>query len=135
MAWMNDNYLYYAGYKSGHKANRFEERQLGLVTIKRDRYVARESANGILRSRLLTITGTSLAINAEVAGELRAQVTELNGTPLAGFAFADCKPVHGGQLDAPLVWKKPLNEISGKTVRLEFFLQGARLYAFMAKQK
>ena len=36
-------YLYYAGYAHGHKVNRFEERQIGLVTMKRDRYVARRA--------------------------------------------------------------------------------------------
>lgn len=130
---VNDEvYLYYGGYKNGHKANRFEERQLGLVTMKRDRYVARESDNGVLRTRPLTMACAALAVNAEVAGELRAQITDPEGKPLAGFAFADCNPVHGDRLDAPLAWKKPLSEIAGKTVRIEYALRKARLYAFTA---
>ena len=32
-------YLYYGGYKWGHKHNRFAERQIGLVKMPRDRYV------------------------------------------------------------------------------------------------
>ena len=36
-------YLYYAGYRWGHKLNRSQDRQIGLVKLRRDRYVARHA--------------------------------------------------------------------------------------------
>ncbi|MBN1853179.1 MAG: hypothetical protein JW829_10665 [Pirellulales bacterium] len=52
-AWMDyqlpvgdEVYIYYGGYKNGHKVNRFEERQIGLVRIPRDRYVSRDAEAG-----------------------------------------------------------------------------------------
>jgi hypothetical protein len=127
-------YLYYGGYKQGHKVNRFEERQVGLVRMKRDRYVAREAEgdDGSLRTPPLILQGKQLTLNVEPAGggEVRAQLTRADDQPIKGFSFDDCQPITTDAVAAPLRWKAALSELSDKTVRLEFSLKRARLYAF-----
>jgi hypothetical protein len=125
-------YLYYGGYARGHKVNRFEERQIGLLKIKRDRYVARVAgdAPGVLRTVAFTSNGGGLSVNADASkGSLQAQVVDENGNVLKGYAYADCAPVSTDALDAPLQWKGKSDALKGKTIRLEFALRNARLFA------
>lgn len=133
-------YLYYAGYKQGHKVNRFSERQIGLVTMPRDRYVARrgeKDAPGMLGTvplRLPDTPGLALWVNADAAGgRLRAQVWDGNGegAVLPGFSFDDCEPVCADGLRLPVRWRgSRLASLAGRTVRIEFELAGASLFAF-----
>jgi hypothetical protein len=139
MSWMDcqvpvgdEVYLYYGGYARGHKVERFAERQIGLVRIRRDRYVAREAgaAPGTLRTPPVLLDDDSLTLNVDAAhGEAAAQVTDPDGKPLPGFRFEDCRPIRADALDAPIHWKHPLRRLRGKPVRLEVRLQNARLYA------
>jgi hypothetical protein len=125
-------YLYYGGYARGHKVERFTERQLGLVRIRRDRYVAREAGEqaGLLRTPLLRVAGSALTVNADAkGGELRARLLDGSGKPVPGFAFADCRAITTDSLAAPLRWKKPVSALQGRSVRLEFSLRRARLFA------
>lgn len=125
-------FLYYGGYKSGHKVNRFEERQIGLVKMKRDRYVAREAgaSGGSFRTPLVKLDAAEITLNLEApAGEITVQILDERGKPLRGFSRKDCRPVTGDSLAGPVRWKRPLSSLRGKPVRLEFFLKAARLYA------
>ena len=138
-AWMDSQlivgdevYIYYGGYKNGHKANRFEERQIGLVRISRDRYVAREAgdAQGTLRMPLVILDGARMTVNAKADGELRVRLLDEAAKPLAGFDFADCTPICGDSVAHPVKWNGAPDLPRGKPVRLEFLLQKAQLYGF-----
>jgi hypothetical protein len=125
-------YVYYGGYARGHKVERFTERQIGLVRLPRDRYVAWEAgaAEGTLRTPLLTLAGGGLSLNVDASGgEVRAQVVGREGRPVPGFAFADGKPLTRDALAAPLEWKRPVSALKGTPVRLELALRRARLFA------
>ncbi len=126
-------YLYYAGYKRGHKVNRFEERQIGLITMPRDRYVAREAAAepGFLRTPLLSLCGKKLSANADAShGELKVQICDANNKPIKGFAAKDFRAVTTDAVNVPLRWKRSLSELNGKPVRLEFLMKNTRLFSF-----
>ena len=122
-------YLYYGGYKWGHKHNRFDERQIGLVKMSCDRYVAREAGQqpGTLRTRLLLLQGESLSINAAVDGELKLRLLDAHAEPLPGF---DWVTLQGDRIDHPLVFRGKLSSLAGRPVRLEFKLRDARLFGF-----
>jgi hypothetical protein len=139
MAWMDyqlavkdEVYIYYGGYARGHKVERFKERQIGLVRIKRDRYVAREAQGaGTLRTRPLKIAGGAIALNADATGgEIRVQILDDRGNPIRGFRFADCSPIESDEVSAPLRWKRRLADLDGKAVQLEFSLRRAKLFGF-----
>lgn len=122
-------YLYYGGYKWGHKHNRFEERQIGLVKMRRDRYVAREvgTQGGSLRTTLLVLPAARLTVNANVAGELKLRLLDEAGRPLPGF---DWVSLRGDRLDHAVVFQRPLNSLARQPVRLEFQLKRAQLFGF-----
>lgn len=126
-------YLYYGGYARGHKVNRFEERQIGLVTITRDRYVARraQAERGILRTPPLRLDGGGMTLNVDSrGGSVRARCLDAGGAPIPGFGFEDCAAISTDSIDAPLAWKHPLTELRGKDFALEFELARASLYGF-----
>jgi len=126
-------FVYYTGYRWGHKYRRSEDRQVGLVRMRRDRYVAREAADqpGVLTTRPLTLNVDGLTLNLDAAhGEARVQVCDVAGKPLPGFTFAECRPIAEDSLAAAVVWSHKLSELRGQTVRLQFSLRQAKLFAF-----
>lgn len=139
-------FLYYGGYARGHKVARFEERQIGLVKMRRDRYVAREAgpSRGLLRTPPVTLDAGSLTLNASVRGELRVRIVGTDGKPVPGFDWEDAEPIRGDSLAHPVRWKgtRPgpagaagpakvtgLAGLAGRPVRLEFSLRDASIYA------
>ena len=128
----DDVYLYYGGYARGHKVNRFEERQIGLTRMKRDRYVARVAGAtpGVLRTVPFTFTGNSFTVNADAsAGSIRAQVLDEAGRPVRGFSYDDCAPIATDSLDASVTWKGQTDTLQGKTIQLELAMENTRLFA------
>jgi hypothetical protein len=123
-------YLYYGGYQWGHKHNRFAERQIGLVRMKRDRYVAREAGSdgGTLLTPPVILAGTRMTVNARVNGEIRARLLDLAGKPIPGFDGG--MPLRGDRLSHPVDWKASLAAVAGKPVRIEFTVRDAQLFGF-----
>jgi hypothetical protein len=124
--------VYYGGYARGHKVERFTERQIGLVRLRRDRYVAWEAGDeeASLRTPLLTLEGKGLGLNVDAGkGCVRGQLTDPLGKPLPGFTFCDCEPITRDALAAPLAWRKPVAGLAGRPIRLELRLRRARLFA------
>lgn len=131
-------YLYYGGYKQGHKTNRFEERQIGLVRMPLDRYVARRSTGdrpGMLTTVPIRLDDTPgvLRVNADAAdGSLRVRVRDAeSGKAFPGLGFADCVPVTTDGLHQVVRWREAtIAGVAGQPVRLEFELASASLFAF-----
>jgi hypothetical protein len=124
MAWIGSSvavgdelYLYYAGYRWGHKYRHSVDRQFGVVKIPRDRFVAREAGEqaGTLTTRPFTLDAQSLTLNVAARdGEVRVQVTTMEGEPIPGFRFQP----------------QSLATLRGRPIRLEFSLRSAQLFAF-----
>jgi hypothetical protein len=125
-------YIYYAGYKNGHKMNRFEERQIGLVRMLRDRYVSRDADGdgGTLLTQPVILDGMKMTVNARVDGEMRVRLLDVEGKPIPGFDAADCKPIHGNGVALSVEWNKPMSDVKGKPVRIELQMNNAQLYGF-----
>jgi hypothetical protein len=140
MAWVGSSvpvgdelYLYYAGYRWGHKYRHSVDRQFGLVKMPRDRYVARQAGEqpGVLKTRLVRLDAQTMRLNVAAAdGEVRVQASDADGQPIAGFRYEDCRPIAVDSLAAAVEWKKPLSALRDQPVRLEFSLRKARLFAF-----
>jgi hypothetical protein len=134
-------YLYYAGYKQGHKANRFLERQIGLVKMPLDRYIALKPQSG-KTGRLRTIPllikrAQGLIVNTDAAkGSLRVQIRDAQNNVIDGLRFDDCTKVTGDGIGLPVFWgdenktKTKLAQLEGKPIKLEFELNDASLYTF-----
>lgn len=130
-------YIYYGGYKQGHKINRYTERQIGLAKLRRDGYVSR-GAEGPDPGRLLTPLllppnrPRRLTLNAGAArGEIRAQVRNHWRKVVPGFSYADCAPLRGDGLAQEVNWAgRNLAALDAEPFHLEFRIRDARLYAF-----
>jgi hypothetical protein len=139
MAWIGSSvavedemYLYYAGYRWGHKYHHSVDRQIGLVKVPRDRFVARQAGEqeGTIVMPVVVLEAERLTLNVDAeGGEVRVQVTDAAGEPIPGFRFADCRPVVSDGLDAPVEWTGRLASLAGRPVRLEVRLKQAQLFA------
>jgi len=144
MAWMDyqlpvgdEVYIYYGGYAHGHKVERFKERQIGLVRIKRDRYAALHAGAepGFVRTKLLEPRGERLTLNVDSSrGGVRVQVVGEGGKVLPGFGFADCTPIKVDSVRAPVKWKGSFGELKGKKVRLEIRMREASVFALTVEE-
>jgi hypothetical protein len=125
----DETYLYYSGYARGHKVDRYNERQMGLARMPRDRYVAREADinMGRLITKPLILNGSSITVNAYVVGEMRVRLLDIEGRPLKGFDWVN---ISGDAVDHPVKWNLDLKSLEEKAVKIEFQLQDAQLYSF-----
>lgn len=143
MAWIGsvvpmdeEIYLYYAGYRWGHKYRHSVDRQLGLVKTRQDRFVVRQAGApaGTIVTRVLQLNADSLSLNVDAqGGEVRVQITDPSGTAVPGFSFTDCRPITTDSLATTVAWSQQLGLVKGRPIRLEFSLQHARLFAFELK--
>ena len=133
-------YLYYGGYKQGHKVNRFQERQIGLVRMPLDRYVARrtKSKPGSLRTTPIQLekNTSTLQVNANAQhGFLRVQICRPGeNAPIHDFEFDHCTPIQSDGLHQNVQWRKRnIASLAGTAVVLEFNAVDADLFAFEFK--
>ena len=151
--------FYYAGarYHHGIKDNPPEKRQIriGLGWVPLDRLMglqSRERLNGkgALLTRPFVVEGDELFINAEVQGELRAEIVDTTarqfdtGTKVHmghyissaerkfdGFRREDCEVVRGDSLAHRVRWKgQSLAQFRGKAIRLRLVFKDATIWAF-----
>jgi hypothetical protein len=108
-----------------------------LATLPRDRYVARVAAEekGTMVTPAIELTGgvARMTVNACVndKGELRIRALDENGSPLAGFDFADCIAIRGDNVAHAVRWTGgDAERLSGRPVRFESSLRNAAIYGF-----
>ena len=106
-----------------------------LHTLRKDgfSYLASTGAWAQIVSKPLVLNAPSLSVNAAVPqGELRYQITDVEGRPVAGLTFDECVPlVDADSTTSPLRWKQAdLAKVLGRPIRLEAKWLNGRLYAF-----
>jgi hypothetical protein len=132
--------LYYGGYKRGHKVEAKSERQIGLATLPRDRFVSRDAAPGeagYLKTVPLYLADGKekvLVLNAscKAEGGIRVQVRDNRGRIMPGYSFKECTALAGDGFEMPVRWngKQDLSDLTAYTIHLEFEIRGASLFAF-----
>jgi hypothetical protein len=89
---------------------------------------------GELVTKPLTFTGKELEINYRTgaAGSVRIEIQDSAGTPLAGFAAADCTEIIGDEIERVVAWKAgpDVGSLAGRPVRLRFVLADADVFSF-----
>ncbi len=127
-------YLYYGGYRWGHKYKPTLDRQLGLVKLPRDRYVARKAycEVGKLWTPPVVLNAGDMALNLDTThGWIDLRVLDTLGSELTR-----CERLSGiNQLDAKVVCEQPLSTFLGQPIQLEFSMQNASLYALYMEQE
>ena len=112
---------YYTG--PGSRVRRFAFRTDGFVS-------AQAKSTGELTTRPIVFQGTSLRVNLASRGDTRFELQEENGTPIPGFALADCEPMKLDEIDAPVRWRGgSLAKLQDRPIRLRAILKDADWYA------
>ena len=71
-------------------------------------------------------------MNADVRGELRAELLDSEGRALAGYSAEDCVPIRTDGIRQMIRWEGAfkLDSLPDRAVRLRFLMREADLYAF-----
>lgn len=89
---------------------------------------------GELVTKPLRFDGRALEINysTSAAGGIRVEIQNAGGSPIGGFALADCREIIGDQIARDVVWngRSDVSALRDKPVRLRFVLKDADLYSF-----
>jgi hypothetical protein len=110
--------------------------QIRRYTIRIDGFVSARApfSGGELVTKPLTFAGNRLTLNfsTSAAGGVRIELQQPDGTPIPGFALADCQEVFGDELQRTVSWTggSDLGKVSGQAVRLRFALRDADLFSF-----
>ena len=137
-------YQYYAAYDFTHGGwdGLTEKRPRGAICAVRQRldgFVSLDAdpAGGSFITPALVFSGRRLELNldASATGEIRVELQDANGQPLAGHSFADSDPVYRNDTAAVVTWqgKSDVSALAGQTVRVAFRMQAVRFYAFQFK--
>ena len=107
----------------------------GLATLRRDGFASMDAgaAGGTLTTRPVRFSGKHLFVNVDAPeGELRVEVLDAEGQPIAPFTRENCTPVSADKTLEPVQWQDvdDLSALAGKAVHFRFHLRNGRLYAF-----
>ena len=139
-------HFYVSGRQGEPGTNRPGVCSTGLATLRRDGFASMDrrrddrrprvtSRSGIqggyLTTRTMTFSGAHLFVNADVEGELRVEVLDEHGQPIAPFTRENCVPLRANQTRAAIGWTQgAFGQLAGRRVKLRFWLDEGRLYAF-----
>ena len=130
-----DFVLPYSGFRYPHKYPRGDwEYYIGYAVWPKGRIVALE-AEGLGEFSMVGIVppGNRLRINAVTkrTSSIRVAVCGMNGEPLPGRSFDDCKPIIGDQYQTLVTWgeHEDMGVEPGEPVVLKFKLNQARIFA------
>jgi len=127
-------WMYYVGSDTPHNVMPWNM-AIGLAKLRLDGFVSLDagSQGGIVVTKPLTFKGRHLWVNTNASsGTLLAEILDEYGTPLPGFTKEECEPVTADSVNHCVRWKhcSDVSSLEGKVVRLKFFLNNVKLYAF-----
>lgn len=107
----------------------------GVAVLRRDGFARMEATGGgkSLTTRPVRFLGKHLFVNVDAAaGELRAEVLDGEGCPIAPFTRENCHPVRVNKTLQQVTWDgaADLASLTGRPVRFRFHLSDGSLYAF-----
>jgi len=117
----------------GDTKGRSKPRIYSRVIQRLDGFVSLDAGRttGTAVTRTFTFEGNKLTLNVAAAGKLLVEIQDEKGSAIAGFSMADCDPIQTDSIRHVVSWKgnNNLTQLTGKSVRLKFQMQDARLFA------
>lgn len=133
-------WFYYAGHDGGHDS---PERRaaIGLATCQQERLIGLQGpqGGGVVVTRLIRWPGGDLLINAAASSDenkkLSVRVSDEIRNPLDGFDHSQCITSPHGAVQTRITWQngRSMQELAGRVVRLEIFLQNYDLFTIRAE--
>ena len=108
---------------------------IGLATLRLDGFASMNASfdGGSVTTRPFLLAGDELRVNVKSDyGKLVAELLDLEGKAIPGFASGDCVEILKDAVSAPINWRgeQDLRKVRGKPVSIRFSLENARLYAY-----
>lgn len=131
----NEWWIYYSGWDGPHGITE-RTGAIGLAKVRKEGFVSLRGPHGggVVCTRQLIWPGGELVVNADASqGLLRVRVSDRRRRPIEGFDYDACLDFQGDQVAHHVAWNnRKLDELTGQTIRLEFYLRDADLYTFRA---
>jgi hypothetical protein len=136
-------WIYYTGFQGD--ANKvggnwlqngmYDRGATGVALLRRDGFASLDAGAepATLTTRPVTFSGSRVFVNAATAaGELRVEILDEAGGPLAPFTLENCRPIRADSTLEPVAWSgaQDASALRGKPVRFRFTLRDGSLYAF-----
>jgi hypothetical protein len=138
-------WIYYTGFQGD--SNRlsgdwlqngmYDRGATGVAWLRRDGFASLDAGAepATLTTRPVTFSGSRVFVNAATAaaaGELRVEILNEAGEPLAPFTLENCRPIRADSTLEPVAWSgaEDVSALRGKPVRFRFTLRHGSLYAF-----
>ena len=131
--------LYYTGH-DGYHNEKGRVGAVGMLTFGKERLVSitsdREGKESYVVTRPMIWPGGDLLVNADASkGYMKFRITDLYRKPYTGFEYTDSEPLNKDSIRHKVTWKSAdMKDLKGKTVRLEFIMKNADLFAFVAQE-
>ena len=112
---------------------------LRRYTLRIDGFVSVSASmnGGEMITKPIIFDGKELNLNfsSSAAGKILVEIQDLNGNTLENYSLDECAPVFGDSIERKVTWEygSDLSELSGKPVRIKFFIKDADLYSFSFK--
>jgi hypothetical protein len=137
----DEHLIYYTAGHSQQLGPDAENGQVGLAKLPLDRFISQSAKDelGTITTKPFKLEGNTLQVNVDAGdGRFYAEILDADGKPIPGFTVNEAR-IFGGidQLRLEPWWKgqKDLTSLKGKTIRLKFYLNNAKLYAFQIKSE
>jgi hypothetical protein len=127
-------WIYYSGRSSDHHS--FPQTgAIGLGTLRLDGFYSLDAGvdGGTMLTRPVQLINNTLRLNADaIGGEVRVEILDESGCVIEPFTSENCRPIVGDNVRHVVSWigAGDLTSIQGRTVRLQFVMKNAKLYAF-----
>jgi len=137
----DEQWIYYAGIYQQHHTGFSSKKsgKVGLATLPLDRFICQRSEGklGTITTKPFKLEGDTLEVNVDASdGSFCVEVLDQAGNPISGFtarAANTCENVDALRLKPQWASNKTMRSLIGQTVRLKFYLENAKLYAFQIK--
>lgn len=128
-------WIYYAGWDGPHNTP-LRTGAIGLAKLRKEGFVSLHGppGGGVICTRVLNWPGGKLLVNTEAAnGRLTVRVSGPDRKVIDGYDHTDCNAVQADATAAEITWKRgSTDELKGRSIRLEFFVQNADLFSLRA---
>ncbi len=107
----------------------------GLAVLRRDGFASLDASEreGTVTTRAVSFRGKHLFVNVAAAGgELRAEIQDLAGKPIAPFTHANCTVLGLDTTRHEVRWSgaSDLSAVAGRPVKFRFYLRNGKMYSF-----
>ena len=111
----------------------------GLAILRRDGFASMDAnqQSGFLLTKKIRFSGEYLFLNIDAGeGEVLVEICDEQGYAIEGFERENCDPLNEDNTKILCSWqgKEKLENLRDRSIRLKFFLQNARLFAFWVSQ-